>query len=156
MDAIVLLREDRKTVGKLFAGPRGPAVAVAAAVALAGLLCGCGASPARLEGARQAGQAFEESLTAADYSRACALPAPQTRRQLEQDEGKPCGPALRGQELPSAGEVRGTQVYGRQAMLRLQGDTLFLSQFDDGWKVVAADCTPQRQDDPYRCSLKGG
>ncbi|MFE5620542.1 hypothetical protein ACFQ8S_00475 [Streptomyces virginiae] len=32
-------------------------------------------------------------------------------------------------------------VYGRQAMVRLSGDTLFLPQFGKGWKVVAAGCT---------------
>ncbi len=126
-----------------------------AAVGLAAVLCGCGAPAARLEGARQAGRAFEEALADADYPRACALLAPQTRQQLEEEQHKPCGSALRGQELPVAGPVRGTDVYRRQALLRLSDDTLFLSQFNDGWKVVAAGCTPQGEE-PYRCSLKGG
>ncbi|KOY56021.1 hypothetical protein ADK59_21565 [Streptomyces sp. XY332] len=117
-------------------------------------LCGCGAPAPRLDAARQAGAAFEQALAATDYPRACALLAPQTRRQLEADESKPCGPALQGQELPTAGDVQSTQLYGRQALLRLSDDTLFLSQFDDGWKVVAAGCTPEA-DKPYRCSLKG-
>ncbi|MBT2451410.1 hypothetical protein J7F03_30965 [Streptomyces sp. ISL-43] len=108
-----------------------------------------------MEGARQAGRAFEQALAGADYVRACALLAPQTRQQLEEDRHKPCAPALQGQELPQAGQVRGTEVYGRQALLRLLNDTLFLSQFTGGWKVVAAGCTPQG-DQPYRCSLKGG
>ncbi|MFF9909022.1 hypothetical protein [Streptomyces sp. NPDC013457] len=126
--------------------------AVAAAVAM---LCGCGATEPRLGGARRAATAFEEALARADYAGACALLAPQTRRQLEEDAAEPCGPSLAGEELPAGGTVRDTQVYGRQALLRLEGDRLFLSQFDDGWKVVAAGCEPER-DLPYRCSLKGG
>ncbi|MFE9928482.1 hypothetical protein [Streptomyces sp. NPDC005533] len=125
------------------------------ALSVAAVLSGCGAAAPRLEGARQAGVAFEQALADADYARACALLAPQTRQQLEENREKPCGPALQGQELPVADQVRGTQVYGRQALVRLRNDTLFLSQFDDGWKVVAADCALQGEQ-PYRCSLKGG
>ncbi|MER7955776.1 hypothetical protein [Streptomyces sp. NPDC096030] len=133
--------------------PPGVALAIAAATAV---LCGCGASEARLDGARQAATAFEEAIGRAEYAAACALLAPQTRRQLEQDATRPCGPALAGEELPAAGTVRETQVYGRQALLHLEGDTLFLSQFDDGWRIVAAGCQPEKADLPYRCSLKGG
>ncbi|MFF1478105.1 hypothetical protein ACFVYD_11110 [Streptomyces sp. NPDC058301] len=123
--------------------------------AVAAVLCGCGAPEARLEGARQAGRVFERALADADFPRACALLAPQTRQQLEDDQHQPCGPALRGENLVAAGELRGTQMYGRQALLSLRNDTLFLSQFKGGWKVVAAGCVPQG-DKPYRCSLKGG
>ncbi|MET9466113.1 hypothetical protein ABZY44_15210 [Streptomyces sp. NPDC006544] len=145
-------RRRRRRPGRL----RGPAVDALAAVAVAAVLGGCGAPAPRVEGARQAGLAFEQALADADYPRACALLAPQTRRQLEDDEHKPCGAVLPGEELPSgAGQVHGTQVYGRQALLSTQKDTLFLSQFDDGWKVVAAGCTP-RGEQPYQCSLKGG
>ncbi|MFC9816997.1 hypothetical protein ACFVJM_33610 [Streptomyces virginiae] len=119
------------------------------------MLCGCGASASRLDGARQAATAFEETLARADYNAACELLAPQTRQQLEQDSEKPFGPALADERLPTADPVGTTQVYGRQALLQLDGDTLFLSQFDGGWKIVAAGCQP-RPDEPYRCSLKGG
>jgi hypothetical protein len=46
-------------------------------------------------------------------------------------------------------------VYGRQARAVLASDTLFLSQFSDGWKIVAAGCEP-RPGRPYQCSVKGG
>ncbi|GLV92779.1 hypothetical protein Slala04_42330 [Streptomyces lavendulae subsp. lavendulae] len=132
--------------------PAPVALTVAAAVVVLG---GCGASAPRRDGARMAATAFEETLARADYVAACALLAPQTRQQLEQDSDKPCGSALADEELPVADPVRTTQVYGRQALLRLEGDTLFLSQFDDGWKIVAAGCEPV-SGEPYRCALKGG
>ncbi|MFB7172425.1 hypothetical protein ACFCYM_16585 [Streptomyces sp. NPDC056254] len=48
-----------------------------------------------------------------------------------------------------------TEVYGRMALVRAEGDALFLSLFTGGWRVVAAGCTP-RGDAPYRCLVKGG
>ncbi|WP_407840628.1 hypothetical protein ACE1OC_36700 [Streptomyces sp. DSM 116496] len=131
------------------------AAPVALALALAGVLCGCGAPASRVEGATQAALTFERALTGGDYLRACAQLAPQTRQQLEEEEHEQCVSALRDQKPPTAGEAREAEVYGRQALLRIQGDTLFLSQFGDGWKVVAAGCVPQGEK-PYRCSLKSG
>ncbi|MFJ7065765.1 hypothetical protein [Streptomyces sp. NPDC101115] len=123
--------------------------------AAAVLAAGCGAPAARVDGARTAGEGFERALAAGDDEAACRLLAPATLEQLEQDEGKACAEALGGEELPKAGVVRATEVYGRQAVLRLDGDTLFLSQFDAGWRVVAAGCSPQGER-PYQCVLKGG
>jgi hypothetical protein len=34
-------------------------------------------------------------------------------------------------------------------------DTVFLAEFPDGWKVVAAACTP-RDRLPYDCQVEGG
>lgn len=120
------------------------------------LVGGCGAPAARVDGARAAGERFERDLAAGNHEAACRLLAPETSGQLEQDEGKACREALGAQELPTAGAVRTTEVYGRQAMLRLVGDTMFLSRFDGGWKVVAAGCTPQGEQQPYQCAVKGG
>ncbi|MFE5861496.1 hypothetical protein ACFQ77_13175 [Streptomyces virginiae] len=141
--------------------PLGPAMARAARAVLcaggvAALLSGRGASAARVDGARAAGERFERALASGHHEAACRLLAPETRGQLEQDQKKACGEAMGEEELPQAGAVRATEVYGRQAMLRLVGDTLFLSQFSGGWKVVAAGCTPQGEQQPYRCVLKGG
>ncbi|MDK0523889.1 hypothetical protein [Streptomyces sp. ML-6] len=56
---------------------------------------------------------------------------------------------------PAGGPARTVDVYGRQARVVLTSDTLFLSQFADGWKVVAAGCRPLTGR-PYQCSVKGG
>ncbi|WP_241253492.1 hypothetical protein [Streptomyces sp. W1SF4] len=135
---------------------RAPALATALAccAGAAAVLAGCGAPAPRQDAARDAAAAFERALKASDYARACALLAPGTRQELEQQEEAPCARALPEARLPHGGPVRATEVYGRQALLRLAADTLFLSQFRGGWKVVAAGCTA-RQDLPYRCTLKG-
>lgn len=115
---------------------------------------GCGAPAARQDAAAAAGAAFEAAVAAGDHIRACGLLAPQTRQQVEQDEQKACPAALASQELPSRRGIQAAEVYGRQAMVRTAGDTLFLSLFTGGWKVVAAGCTP-RPDQPYDCLIKG-
>ncbi|RSS84173.1 hypothetical protein EF918_01435 [Streptomyces sp. WAC06614] len=115
---------------------------------------GCGGPAAREDAAAAVGAAFAAAVTAGDHVRACALLAPQTRQELEQNERKNCPSAFASQELPRARGVRGVEAYGRQAMVRMTGDTLFLSLFTAGWKVVAAGCTP-RPERPYDCLLKG-
>lgn len=119
------------------------------------LLAGCGASASRVSGARTAGEEFVRVTASGDYEAGCRLLAPDTRDALEQQGHQECGPALGAEDLPKAGAVRATEVHGRQALLRLDGDTLFLSLFHGGWKVVAAGCTPQGEQ-PYQCELKGG
>ncbi|MEU6311681.1 hypothetical protein [Streptomyces sp. NPDC047014] len=128
-----------------------PVMALAVAVAA---LAGCGAPAARQDAAALAGTAFETALAAGDHARACSLLAPATRAQLEQDTQQACSAALAGQDLSAARGVRRVEAYGRQAQVRMAGDTLFLSMFSGGWKIVAAGCTP-RPDRPYDCRVKG-
>ncbi|MFI0923760.1 hypothetical protein [Streptomyces sp. NPDC021012] len=127
-------------------------MALAAPVVLG--VAGCGAPAARQDAAATAGAAFASAVAAGDDVRACELLAPQTRAQLEQNERKTCRTAFAAQDLPKTRGVQEVEVYGRQAMVRMAGDTLFLSLFTGGWKVVAAGCTPQ-PDRPYDCLLKG-
>lgn len=115
---------------------------------------GCGAPAARQDAAAAAGAAFEAAIASGDHTRGCELLAPQTRQQLEQDEQTACPIALATQELPTTRGIQKTEAYGRQAMVRMAGDTLFLSLFTAGWKVVAAGCTP-RSDQPYDCTVRG-
>lgn len=85
----------------------------------------------------------------------CASLAPDTRSELEDSKKAACAAALAADELPPGGPVRTVDVYGRQARVVLASDTLFLSQFPSGWKVVAVGCTPQ-PGRPYQCTVKGG
>ena len=52
------------------------------------------------------------------------------------------------------GEVTAVEVWGGDAQVRLSGDTVFLSRTQEGWKVVAAACTPQSEG-PYDCEVQG-
>ncbi|MDQ0585580.1 hypothetical protein QF030_007758 [Streptomyces rishiriensis] len=84
----------------------------------------------------------------------CSALAPQTRSEVEDSEKKVCPDAVSSQSLTAGGPLRRVDVWGRQARAVLASDTLFLSQFPDGWKIVAAGCRP-RPGRPYQCSVKG-
>ncbi|CAM5280469.1 hypothetical protein SALBM135S_08638 [Streptomyces alboniger] len=124
-------------------------------VALLGALTGCGHVHVREDAAAHAATRFEEALRAPDTARGCAALAPGTRDELERTAELPCARALPDAGLPEAGPVRTVDVHGRQARVVAAGDTLFLSSFPHGWKVVAAGCTA-RPEKPYQCLIKGG
>ena len=125
-------------------------MAVCACWALAA--CSGDSSPAATDAARAA-TSFTASVDAQPEA-ACALLAPQTRQELENSSG-PCAQGIKDANLPSAGRVISVDVYGQDAMVRLEHDTLFLARFGSGWRVTAAGCTPQEQDRPFSCELKG-
>ncbi|MGA4844163.1 hypothetical protein [Streptomyces sp. G45] len=122
---------------------------------LLGALTGCGTLAEREDAAGAAAARFAGSLRAADAGRACAALAPGTVEELEESAGQPCVRALPDAGLPPAGGVRHVDVYGGQARVVTERDTLFLSSFPGGWKITAAGCVP-RADKPYRCLIKGG
>lgn len=116
------------------------------------LAAGCG-SPGGDPALRVATR-FYDAVAMHDGARACRYLAPQTRHELESSAGAPCARALLGKDIPSVrgeGEVR---RFGNQAAVTLTGDTVFLAEFDAGWRVVAAACTP-RGALPYDCQVKG-
>ncbi|MFE8009466.1 hypothetical protein [Streptomyces sp. NPDC057418] len=123
--------------------------------ALASALGGCGSAGERSTDASSAATGFERALEARDPDAMCASLAPGTRSELEDSGKTACAAALTAEELPPGGSVRTVDVYGRQARVVLASDTLFLSQFPGGWKIVAAGCTPQ-PGRPYQCTVKGG
>jgi hypothetical protein len=49
--------------------------------------------------------------------------------------------------------VESVEVWGRDAQVRLGGDTVFLTETDAGWRVTAA-CRP-RGEAPYECQVEG-
>ncbi|MFF8653142.1 hypothetical protein [Streptomyces huasconensis] len=125
------------------------------AVALLGASAGCGNTDGREDAAARAASRFAASLRAKDAVRGCAALAPGTRDELEHSSELPCARALPEAGLPLAHQLRGVDVYGRQARVVTDRDTLFLSSFPGGWKVTAAGCTP-RPEKPYQCRIKGG
>ncbi|KGN41498.1 hypothetical protein, partial [Knoellia aerolata] len=86
---------------------------------------------------------------------ACDLLAPATLEVLRSD-GDDCAAAL-AEVAPDdlAGAEPTAEVYGRDAIVRWGGETVFLARFDDGWRVTAAGCRPRGDDLPYDCSVEG-
>ncbi|MEU1475297.1 hypothetical protein ACFYZ8_13485 [Streptomyces sp. NPDC001668] len=125
-------------------------------LALLGLvLAGCGSVAERRSDAESAAAGFERLLRADDPAGLCTALAPDTRSELEDSEKASCEKAIASQDIPRGGTAHRVDLYGRQARVVLDADTLFLSLFPDGWKVVAAGCTP-RPGRPYQCTLQGG
>jgi hypothetical protein len=46
-------------------------------------------------------------------------------------------------------------TFGTMAQVRFSGDVMFVSEFGNGWKVMAAGCSPV-PGHPYDCTLQGG
>ncbi|MEI5528173.1 hypothetical protein WB401_44965 [Streptomyces brasiliscabiei] len=129
-------------------------VAGAVLMAVCGV-AGCGTVAEREDDVRETAAVFERALAEGAYDRACAVLAPATAEELEQSAGGPCPRAMSEEPPPAGGPLRRADVYGNQARAVLSSDTLFLSRFTSGWKVVAAGCVPQPPK-PYRCRIKGG
>ncbi|GGQ01644.1 hypothetical protein [Streptomyces roseolilacinus] len=128
-------------------------------VVLAAAVSACGTLPERRDEVTAEVTRFEQALGAGRHDRLCAAFAPATREELEQSAKSRCeqaiGQAIEERELPAAGAVREVDVYGDQARVVLEQDTVFLARFPAGWKVTAAGCAPRPQR-PYECEIKGG
>ncbi|KAA1424102.1 hypothetical protein F0U47_19805 [Nocardioides antri] len=122
-------------------------------VAAVTVLAGCGSSQ---DGAvEDAAEEFYAALAARDGERACALLAPSTRSELEQAAQKPCPRAILEERIPEASSPEAVEVFGRAGEVRYDDEVAFLGEFPDGWRIVAAGCTP-RDPHPYDCHVAGG
>ena len=112
------------------------------------LLTGC--SSAQQADVEQVATTFAD--TSGDPGARCDLLLPATLDSLEKSESAPCRDAIA--QLPiDGGDVQSVEVWGRDAQVRLSGDTLFLTETHAGWRVVAAACRPQG-DAPYECEVE--
>ena len=132
-------------------GPRAAAAACLLFIATAG--CGTGE---RADDAAAVTERFHAALEANDGAAACDELSEETASKLEQQEKKPCEEAILGLELPRGGTVADTRVDVTSAVATLaEGDSDFLDEGPDGWKIAAAGCVPTVPDQPYECELEG-
>jgi hypothetical protein len=133
---------------------RAPAVRLAGAAGVLLLAAGCsGLNPGSGEAAATA-QQFHRLLDAGNAGAACRLLAPGTTEEVESGNPGSCAAKLSRLGLAPAAAVLESQAYGREARVRLDGDTLFLTRSGDRWVVTAAGCTA-RNERPYLCEVKG-
>ena len=128
-----------------------PASRVVIAVAAAVVASGCAST--ETDSVRSAASAFVGAIAKGDAKAACALLTPKTLRRMEALRPEGCPTALGTLRLPSSA-VREVEVWGDAAQVRTGGDTLFLREFEHGWRISGAGCTP-RDDQPYDCVLEG-
>lgn len=127
--------------------------AAASVVLLTGALSGC--SNAADGDVRSTATAFYRAVAEHHAMSACAALAPKTRSELEKSAGKPCEDAILEEDIPSVVQPRTVQRFGTMAKVDFDGETAFLARFQDGWKVMAAVCSDQK-DKPYDCQIQGG
>ena len=124
---------------------------VAALVILSGacmpLITGCGTD----QHESAATDAASRFLSALDKpAAACEWLAPKTKEALE-SPGETCGQALGSLQLPQ-GRAAGATVWSDRAQVHTDDDTLFLVELDTGWRVTAAGCRHETEED-YQCAL---
>ncbi len=127
----------------------GRAQPVLLGVGLTALLAGC-ASTQQPE-VEKVASTFEDP--SADAEARCDLLAPATLAAFEKDQTAPCTEAVQQLSL-DGGAVTSVEVWGGDAQVRMDGDTLFLTETRAGWRVAAAGCT-SRGDAPYDCEVEG-
>jgi hypothetical protein len=113
---------------------------------------GCGTSADR-DQARSAAQTLYAAVQRHDGAAACAQMSPSLRAQLVDDEGSPCARAVLKLKLQGR-RPAAVRVYADAAEVRLAGgDTVFLGDTREGWRVEAVGCRPHGPG-PYECEEK--
>jgi hypothetical protein len=116
-------------------------------------LAGCGRSGDR-QTVRAVVQDFYAAVRDHEGARACALLSADARKALEDQESKPCAQAVEELSL-SNGELGPVRVFVTQAAVELRGgDTVFLGDTPDGWRISAAGCRPDEPGKPADCELE--
>lgn len=126
---------------------------VVALALLAAALCACGRSGDR-QAVRGVAVQFYAAVDRGDGARACALLSTDTRKSLEKQESEACHKAVQHLHL-NAGPVGSARVYSLEASVELRGgDTVFLEETKQGWRIAASGCHPTGREEPADCDLE--
>jgi hypothetical protein len=128
---------------------RGVRRPLAALLALAGLLCGCGGGPSDTERVHAVVAAFGEATAAKDYQRLCdQLLAPKLVGEVEQ-QGLPCevalkqglgdvqAPALTIGRIAVDGDAATAEVNSTAQGQQPSRDTLKLTRVSGKWRIAS-------------------
>jgi hypothetical protein len=116
------------------------------------LLAGCGRGGDRAT-VRGIAEGFYGAVARHDGAAACARLSSDARQALEQQESMPCARAVVHLKL-SGRRAHIVRVYSTDAAVELiDGDTVFLQDTNQGWRVDAAGCRPQKRGEPAQCEV---
>jgi hypothetical protein len=125
------------------------------AVSLVTIVALAGCSSAHDDEVEQTAEAFHAALKADDGASACDELGDEVQSELQQSSGSSCEVAIMQAGISPDGRVEQVSVSGTAAQVRYDDDVVFLAEFPDGWKVIAAGCQSQ-PDKPYDCQVQGG
>jgi hypothetical protein len=119
-------------------------------------LAGCGRSGDQVRVSEVTGRFFA-AVGSGDGATACAQLSPDTRKALEEDEGRPCREAIGALRI-AAGSPTKVALYLTSAKAELDnGESAFLSQTGEGWRLSAVGCKAGEgppSDVPMDCELE--
>ncbi len=108
------------------------------------------------DAARGAAERLYAAVEADDGAAACRELSPDTRDELESQEQSSCEDAVLELDLRT-GDARAqrVEVFTNEAAVHLTGgDTVFLDETREGWRVSALGCRDQRMDSPADCEVQ--
>ena len=118
------------------------------------LLLSTGCSSTHEDEVEQVAEGLHAAIRAEDGAAACELLSENAQTDLQQS-GDSCEVAVLEAGLSPDGRVEKVSVYDTSGQVRYDDDVVFLSDFPEGWKVIAAGCVPEA-DAPYDCTINGG
>ena len=115
----------------------------------------CGTSDDR-DQARTAAERLYAAIDADDGAAACRELTPQAVEELESQEQSACDEAILDLDLQTgAGGADSVDVFITSAAVHLSGgDTVFLDETPEGWRVSAVGCREQAPDAPAKCEVQ--
>jgi hypothetical protein len=116
------------------------------------ILTACGSSPDRSTVSDVAAR-FVGAVQSKHGATACALLTTEAAQSISGATNVSCPDAVVNVDEQGAG-VRGVQVWGDEAQVKIGIDVVFLRHFPTGWKVRAAGCKP-RPGAAYNCDVEG-
>ena len=115
---------------------------------------GCGTSGDR-DKARAAAERLYAAVDADDGAAACRELSAQAAEALTSQEQSPCEEAILGLDLQTPASADSVEVYITSAAVHLSGgDTVFLDETKQGWRVSALGCREQAPDAPAQCEVQ--
>jgi hypothetical protein len=118
------------------------------------VMCLAGCSSTQEGEVEQVAERLHAAVRADDGAAACEFLSEEAQEEL-QDSGDSCEVAILEAGLSPNGKVEKVSVYDTSGQVRYDDDVVFLSEFPDGWKVIAAGCEKQAAA-PYDCTVQGG
>lgn len=96
---------------------------------------------------------FVAAVSRHDGTGACAILTDNAKSSASGATDTPCDQAVLNVK-ENGTQIRGVQVWGDSAQVKIGGDVLFLRRMQSGWLVNAAGCKPQPRA-AYQCDVGG-